>query len=211
MSTDSVPVPFFKKKARPANARKREASPPSSSLTAPPAASSSSETASSSAVVLPTTRRTTANPLIQGTRKRKLGARDDSTYSDNEDDSALADAHGPSVKWKATGDTSEAARHELEVMAGEDAEQVLKKARKEQENEDRLDDGLYHGSGAYKSHVRKEREIPKAMRIGPQKSNSTIRTVTVIDYQPDVCKDYKGADGDHSTCLKLTTDVQYCL
>ena len=56
-----------------------------------------------------------------------------------------------------------------------------------------LDDGLYHGQNAYKSHIKKNKEVPKAMRVGPQRSNnSTIRTVTIVDYQPDVCKDYKG-------------------
>ena len=65
------------------------------------------------------------------------------------------------------------------------------------EDEDVPDDGLYRGQKGYRSHIKKNTEIPKAMRIGPQRSsNSTIRTVTIVDYQPDVCKDYKGM----STC-----------
>ena len=64
----------------------------------------------------------------------------------------------------------------------------------EDEDEEEVpDDGLYRGQKAYKSHIRKNQEVPKAMRVGPQRSNnSTIRTVTIVDYQPDVCKDYKG-------------------
>ena len=66
-------------------------------------------------------------------------------------------------------------------------------AEKNDEDEDVPDDGLYRGQKAYKSHIRKNKEVPKAMRVGPQRSNnSTIRTVTIVDYQPDVCKDYKG-------------------
>jgi RING finger protein 113A len=55
------------------------------------------------------------------------------------------------------------------------------------------DDGMYKGQSKYKSHIKKSKEIPKAMRVGPQKGSSTIRTVTIVDYQPDVCKDYKGS------------------
>jgi len=44
------------------------------------------------------------------------------------------------------------------------------------------------------------------MRTGPVRSNnSTIRTVTIVDYQPDVCKDYKetGFCGFGDTCKFL--------
>ncbi|KAJ7490073.1 hypothetical protein B0H11DRAFT_2403744 [Mycena galericulata] len=49
----------------------------------------------------------------------------------------------------------------------------------------------------YHSHLKKSPEVPKAMRVGPhdQRSTSTIRTVTIVDYQPDVCKDYKDFAG----------------
>ncbi|KAG5725813.1 Pre-mRNA-splicing factor CWC24, partial [Termitomyces sp. T112] len=41
--------------------------------------------------------------------------------------------------------------------------------------------------------------------IGPQRSTSTIRTVTIVDYQPDVCKDYRetGYCGFGDTCKFL--------
>jgi len=43
------------------------------------------------------------------------------------------------------------------------------------------------------------------MRVGPQRNTSTIRTVTIVDYQPDVCKDYKetGYCGFGDTCKFL--------
>ena len=86
----------------------------------------------------------------------------------------------------------------LEILEGDEAEALLAKKRrsekKDEEEEEVPDDGLYRGQKAYKSHIRKNQEVPKAMRVGPQRSNnSTIRTVTIVDYQPDVCKDYKGA------------------
>jgi RING finger protein 113A len=51
---------------------------------------------------------------------------------------------------------------------------------------------LYRGQKGYTNHLKKRQEVPKAMRVGPQRNTSTIRTVTIVDYQPDVCKDYKG-------------------
>lgn len=56
------------------------------------------------------------------------------------------------------------------------------------------DDGMYHGAAAYKTHIeQRESGVSNKMKAGPQKASSNIRQITVIDYQPDVCKDYKGA------------------
>ncbi|KAF9520985.1 hypothetical protein BS47DRAFT_1335072 [Hydnum rufescens UP504] len=149
-----------------------------------------------SEVIVPT-RKTVANPLIQGT-KRTLSQRDDSA--------SLDDHLGPDVKWKASGSTLSAVEREREALSAEEERSLLKKARREAEDEEREDDGLYHGATSYKSHIKKREDgVPKAMRVGPQKSTSTIRTVTVIDYQPDVCKDYKetGYCGFGDTCKFL--------
>lgn len=55
------------------------------------------------------------------------------------------------------------------------------------------DDGMYHGAAAYKSHLeQREDGSSNKFKAGPVKASSNIRTITVIDYQPDVCKDYKG-------------------
>lgn len=166
-------VPFFKKKsrARPATARQRSVSPSGeadSKATAGP---------SKSQVVLPK-KRQIANPLIQGTKRVR---------TDTDD--------GPDVQWRAGhGITREEAELELEAMNGEEAAEILRKAARDAEREDLPDDGQYRGQAAYKNHIKKREggEPPKAMRIGPQRGSSTIKTVTVVDYQPDVCKDYKG-------------------
>lgn len=171
-------VPFFKKKSRPTTSRKRDTSPTASSSTA------------TSEVVIPT-RKTAANPLIQGT-KRTVSQRDDE-YDD--------DDRGPDVKWKASGSTLTAVEREREALKAEDEQSLAKKARRDEEDEEREEDGMYHGASSYKTHIKKSQDaIPKAMRVGPQKSTSTIRTVTVMDYQPDVCKDYKGTSTSISCC-----------
>jgi RING finger protein 113A len=86
---------------------------------------------------------------------------------------------------------------------------LAKRARKDDAPEDDIpDDGLYHGQKSYKSHIKKSQEVPKSMRTGPVRSNnSTIRTVTIVDYQPDVCKDYKGRSSTFFSFVCVLTDI----
>ncbi|KAG9078645.1 RNA-splicing factor [Ceratobasidium sp. UAMH 11750] len=179
-------VPFFKKKsrARPTTARQRSASPSGE------AGSSTSAGPSKTQVVLPK-KRQAHNPLIQGTKRVR---------TENDD--------GPDVQWRAgQGITREEAELELAAMDGEEAAEVLRKAARDAGREELPDDGLYRGQAAYKNHIKKREggEPPKAMRVGPQRGSSTIKTVTVVDYQPDVCKDYKetGYCGFGDTCKFL--------
>ncbi|KAI0368315.1 hypothetical protein BV20DRAFT_1022771 [Pilatotrama ljubarskyi] len=195
-STENVTVPFFKKKGRgrPATARKRSESPPATALHVPVPSSSKSE------VVLPS-RKSTANLLSAGT-KRTISQRE---RDDLDDEDQKRD--GPDVKWTVEGSHVNTA---LEILQGDEAEELLAKRRrnekKDEDDEEVPDDGMYHGQKGYQSHIKKNKEVPKAMRVGPQRSNnSTIRTVTIVDYQPDVCKDYKetGYCGYGDTCKFL--------
>nr|VWO95018.1 DNA repair protein rad18 [Ganoderma boninense] len=192
--TENVAVPFFKKKGRgrPTTSRKRSVSPPATATAAPVASSSKSQ------VVLPS-RKAAGNLLSAGTKRTVSQRQDDDDQEDTRE--------GPDVKWTAAGSHVNAA---LEILQGDEAEELLAKRRrsekKDEEEEEVPDDGLYRGQKAYKSHIRKNQEVPKAMRVGPQRSNnSTIRTVTIVDYQPDVCKDYKetGYCGYGDTCKFL--------
>ncbi|KAF8610121.1 hypothetical protein BDV93DRAFT_517298 [Ceratobasidium sp. AG-I] len=186
MAEPAPTVPFFKKKsrARPATARQRSVSPSGE------AGSSAAAGPSKSEVVLPK-KRQAINPLIQGTKRVR---------TDNDD--------GPDVQWRAgQGISREEAELELEAMDGEEAAEVLRKAARDAERDELPDDGQYRGQASYKNHIKKREggEPPKAMRIGPQRGSNTIKTVTVVDYQPDVCKDYKetGYCGFGDTCKFL--------
>ncbi|KAF5355525.1 hypothetical protein D9758_006384 [Tetrapyrgos nigripes] len=194
MSSAEVKVPFFKKgKSRPTTSRKRSNSPSASgSQSTPVDASSKSE------VVLPT-KKASSNLLSAGT-KRKLSERE---Y----DDPDAPEKEGPDVKWTSAGSHINAA---MEILAGDEIEELnakrrIKEKEAEGDDEDVPDDGKYRGQAAYKTHIKKNQEVPKSMRIGPQRSTNTIRTVTIVDYQPDVCKDYKetGYCGFGDTCKFL--------
>ncbi|KAH0588721.1 Pre-mRNA-splicing factor CWC24 [Termitomyces sp. J132] len=189
-STEALTVPFFKKKGkgRPTTSRQRSPSP---TPNVPQAA-----TSAKSEVVLPT-RKATGNLLSAGTKRTV-------TQRDEYEDLDVPEKEGPDVKWTVTGSHTNAA---LEIIAGDEVEEILAKRRKQEAGSDDEvpDNGQYHGQSAYKSHLVKSKEIPKAMRIGPQRSTSTIRTVTIVDYQPDVCKDYRetGYCGFGDTCKFL--------
>ena len=187
-SASTENVPFFKKKkgTRPATARRRSASP--DHMSSMPGSSTLKST-----VVLPN-RRAASNLLSAGT-KRTTSQRD-------ELDESVKD--GPDVKWTAEGSHVNQA---LDILAGDEAEELLAKRRRKERldagevDEPAPDDGQYHGKSAYRTHIKKTTETPKAMRVGPQRSANTIRTVTIVDYQPDVCKDYKGTYPRDDSCF----------
>jgi len=173
-------VPFFKKrtKGKATTTRKRSASPTAGpSTSAPPSASE---------VVIPT-KKAVANPLIQGTKR---------TLSDRQKD----ELDGPDVNWSSKGSRARAeAGMELAAEEAEEMEEELRKKIRRDANggyDDEVDngpdDGTYKGQAGYKKLINKKQEVPKAARVGPQRSSNTIKTVTLVDYQPDVCKDYKG-------------------
>lgn len=178
MASTEVKVPFFKKKGRPTTNRRRDSPPPASAATVDAPSSSKSE------VVIPTRKQAT-NLLSAGT-KRTASQRQD------EDEGDEPTRNGHDVKWTSAGSHINAA---LEILEGDEAEAMLakKQRRSDSDDEDVPDDGQYRGQKGYQTHLKKNKEVPKAMRVGPQRaSGSTIRTVTIVDYQPDVCKDYKG-------------------
>lgn len=182
---EQVNVPFFKKKGRgrPTTTRKRSDSPTGCISNSGLASSSVLK----SEVIIPS-KKGTSNLLSAGTKRT-------SSQREGLGDFDAPEKDGPDVKWTAAGSHLHAA---LDILAGDEAEELLAKRRRKEkadageDDEEVPDDGKYHGQSAYRSHIKKSTEVPKAMRVGPQRSTTTIRTVTIVDYQPDVCKDYKG-------------------
>lgn len=73
------------------------------------------------------------------------------------------------------------------------------------------DDGIYRGLNSYSSALPQSSKPNKFAQRGPIKAPTNIRTVTVVDYQPDVCKDYKetGYCGFGDTCKFLHDRSDY--
>ncbi|KAL8312881.1 hypothetical protein RB597_005646 [Gaeumannomyces tritici] len=72
------------------------------------------------------------------------------------------------------------------------------------------DDGLYRGLANKASFVQKNPDAP-SRTVGPIKAPTNIRTVTVTDFAPDVCKDYKqtGFCGFGDNCKYLHAREDY--
>lgn len=60
------------------------------------------------------------------------------------------------------------------------------------------------------SYIEKEPNAPER-KVGPQKAASNVRTITMVDYTPDVCKDYKqtGFCGFGDNCKFLHAREDY--
>lgn len=72
------------------------------------------------------------------------------------------------------------------------------------------EDGLYKGSSKYANFITKNPNAP-TRQVGPLKAPTNIRTITVTDFAPDVCKDYKqtGFCGFGDSCKFLHAREDY--
>ena len=75
---------------------------------------------------------------------------------------------------------------------------------------DTVPDGTYKGVANYQSFIQKNPNAP-AKQVGPMKAPTNIRTITVTDYCPDVCKDFKqtGFCGFGDSCKFLHAREDY--
>ena len=71
-------------------------------------------------------------------------------------------------------------------------------------------DGTYKGAASYQSFIQKNPNAPNR-QVGPVKAPTNIRTITVTDFAPDVCKDYRqtGFCGFGDSCKFLHAREDY--
>lgn len=181
MSTEA-PVKFIKKrKGAPSGLRKKEP-------VETPADSTLSEPSTSEVVIAP--KKQTTSHLIQGTgsKRRKVNqAEAELDLSDSDDDKQR---ESYAVRHSITSKRER--RRSSSPPAWVSSEQIKEMAKdKNAPTEEVKDDGLYRGTQGEKH------KLPKA--FGPIKGGpANVRTITLTDYQPDVCKDYKGSYHYHS-------------
>jgi RING finger protein 113A len=178
-SSSSTPkVPFtFKRKSRPQASRKRTPSP-----------DPTAETIIESSVVRPE-QRTALNPLLQGTKRireaRKREREIDEQYKADESFILGGDELATrSSEWDLNNDASGS------------SEKATKRPRIDEDGNIITTNNQYLGkSGGYTDFIKKDErmsQMSSKLKAGPQKASANIRSITVMDYQPDVCKDYKG-------------------
>ena len=177
--SDEPTVTFIKKrKGAPSGLRKRPAAEEQPTELAEPSTSE----------VIIATKRSAANHLIQGTGNKRRKAGDDPALalSDSEDEAETTKRESYGVRHSAS--TQRERRRSSSPPAEMSAESIKagQKAKLGDRKEDEVvADGLYRGA-AGQAH-----KLPKA--FGPVKGGpGNVRTITLVDYQPDVCKDYKG-------------------
>lgn len=161
--TDAAPPVVFKKRAGRANLKKRAATPPSDS-----GSEYSSEDESGARVKRRRKGGITASTSAVAKPARDLGkstqfAGDRSAQITNLDDATKTS------NWFHADEAAKAAK------SGE--EEVNK-------------DGTYKGAAAYGNFIQKNKEAP-SKTMGPVKAPTNMRMITLVDFAPDVCKDYK--------------------
>lgn len=188
---DAPPVAVFKKRGAKgkANLRKRAATPP-------PAASDSDDSSSEDDAGRRIKRRKTKN-----TGAVTVSSRDEA--GPERDMSATvfrADRNAPIT------DSNDATKHSNWYEDG-----LLGSTRAMRAKDDAAaGDGTYKGLANQSSFLQKNPDAPKR-NVGPIKAPTNIRTVTVMDYAPDVCKDYKqtGFCGFGDNCKFLHSREDY--
>jgi RING finger protein 113A len=92
--------------------------------------------------------------------------------------------------WYDENANDELSSKNLQHANGELSSKNLLGTTRSRPTEPLIPDGTYKGVANYQSFIQRN---PDALsrQVGPVKSSTNVRTITVTDFAPDVCKDYK--------------------
>jgi RING finger protein 113A len=194
----TTPVVTFKKRGKNANLRKRPATPP-------PASSDSDEYSSEDDTGRRIKRRRKGGVVSASSKATKLGTQELSATQYTADRSATIESTNDATKqsnWYDEGKEDDLS-----------AKNLLGKTRSRPRadvNDSMELDGKYKGAAAYSNFIKKNPEAPDR-KFGPMKAATNIRTITITDFAPDVCKDYKqtGFCGFGDSCKFLHAREDY--
>ncbi|KAF2675035.1 hypothetical protein BT63DRAFT_450021 [Microthyrium microscopicum] len=196
MADTSPPVAVFKKRTT-KNLRKRPATPP-------PASSSDEEYSSTDEAGHRIKRRRRAG-VAAGSTTHKAGKDSSDLLSTTKyaaDRSTLIADSNDATKQSNWYD-----EHAPDALS---AKSLLGTTRAKPAVPDQERDGAYHGQAGYTNFIAKNpNKQDKGM--GPVKAPTNLRAITITDYSPDVCKDYKqtGFCGFGDNCKYLHTREVY--
>ncbi|KAL8996002.1 MAG: hypothetical protein Q9169_004382 [Polycauliona sp. 2 TL-2023] len=201
-TTDNQPL-FKKRTTKKTNVRKRPATPPPADSDSSGYSSTSGDeagvrikrrrkiaaiTASSSHISKPTTTDLSATKFA-GDRSSQIESTDDATkqsnWFDEENETTTRNLLG-TTRARPTATTSQAPGSVTEP------------------------NDTYKGQRSYQSFIQRNPNAP-TRTVGPVKAPTNIRTITVTDFAPDVCKDYKqtGFCGFGDSCKFLHAREDY--
>ncbi|KJZ79333.1 Pre-mRNA-splicing factor cwc-24 [Hirsutella minnesotensis 3608] len=195
-STPDAPVAIFKKRGAKgkANLRKRPATPP-------PADSDSDLSSSEDESGLRIKRRKKTGAVVTAASKDSTGSKRDLTAS-----VFTADRDAPITS--ANDATKQSNWYDEDARDALSTKNLLGSTRSL--SKDAQPDGTYKGLANQTSFIQKNPDAPQRT-VGPIKAPTNIRTITVTDFAPDVCKDYKqtGFCGFGDNCKFLHSREDY--
>lgn len=196
-----VPVALFKKRAPKSNFRKRPATPP-------PASDSGSEYSSEDdAGHRVKRRRRRAGVVTASSAASRARATDDlETTKYAADRSATIESSNDATKQSNWYDETASDALSARSLLGS----TRPKPADGSPSTIAANDGTYKGASQYQSYIQKNPNAP-SRQVGPVKAPTNLRTVTIVDLQPDVCKDYKqtGFCGFGDSCKFLHAREDY--
>ncbi|KAI5362435.1 Putative Zinc finger, CCCH-type, Zinc finger, RING-type, Zinc finger, RING/FYVE/PHD-type [Septoria linicola] len=181
-------APVFKKRAKNSNVRKRPATPP------PDNSDSESDYTDDEQGTRIKRRKTDGVNLAGAGPKREVVT---SKYTAFQADRST-NISSNNDATKASNWYTDAALAAKDGKTKPDTETVVPEAT----------DGTYQGTAKYSTFIQKN---PEKKQLGPQKAPTNVRTITVTDFAPDVCKDYKqtGFCGFGDSCKFLHAREDY--
>lgn len=188
--TPAVPVALFKKRAGKSNFRKRAATPP-------PASDSDSADYSSSE--------------DESGRKIKRRKKNTGAVTVSSKNIASSSTDHTTTRYTAERNTTIKSSNDATKQTNwfdENAADSL--SSKNLLGSTRAADGTYKGLANATSFIQKNPNAPSKV-VGPVKAPTNIRTITITDFAPDVCKDYKttGFCGFGDNCKYLHAREDY--
>ncbi|BFZ00003.1 hypothetical protein BsWGS_03042 [Bradybaena similaris] len=214
--TEKKPTFTFKKISRKQAVRKQQSDSSDGD-------SSSNSSEDGNVAVRQATSKRRNNPMIQSTKRIKLGAgRSHNSSSDGDSDvgtNSLTVSYKSTRSGKRDGpdDMGATSVVEIDTQADRDAQAILQRSIKVQkELKEKEDDKIYRGLNNYHQYFERKDSVQGNAesgknRFGPLRAPANLRSTVRWDYQPDICKDYKetGFCGFGDSCKFLHDRSDY--
>ncbi|KAF1988096.1 putative Pre-mRNA-splicing factor cwc24, partial [Aulographum hederae CBS 113979] len=202
-ATADVPVVFKKRSAKSkANMRKRPATPP-------PASDSDEDYSSQDEAGARQIKRRRKNPVIAA-----------SSNGGSKTTTDLSSTHYAADRSTVIAPSNDATKqsnwYDEEATDAFSERNLLGKTRTKPSTDltttaEDAPSGTYKGAANYSNFIQKNPNAPAKKIMGPQKASTNVRMITLTDYAPDVCKDYKqtGFCGFGDSCKFLHAREDY--